>query len=94
MGMNDAGQAPAVNGASKYLLRAEGFVVLALAAVLFWRGGYSWVLFALLFLVPDISMSDAARHSSNTSLNAGTSNSAEIFSSRAKPLLLRMAFEA
>jgi hypothetical protein len=30
--------------------------VLALAVVLYWRGGFSWVLFALLFLVPDVSM--------------------------------------
>lgn len=47
---------PGVSGGPKYLLRAEGLVVLALVVVLFWRGAYSWVLFAVLFLVPDISM--------------------------------------
>jgi len=46
----------AVNGGPKYLLRAEGLTVLALAVVLYWRGGFSWILFAVLFLVPDVSM--------------------------------------
>lgn len=46
----------AVTGAPRYLLRAEGLVVLTLVSVLFWRGGYSWILFAVLFLVPDLSM--------------------------------------
>jgi hypothetical protein len=46
----------AVSGGPKYLLRAEGFAVLALAVVLYWRGGFSWILFAVLFLVPDVSM--------------------------------------
>jgi hypothetical protein len=46
----------AVRGGPKYLLRAEGFAVLALAVVLYWRGGFSWILFAVLFLVPDVSM--------------------------------------
>jgi len=40
----------------KYLLRAEGLAVLGLVIALFWRAAYSWVLFAVLFLVPDISM--------------------------------------
>jgi len=47
---------PGVTGGPKNLLRAEGLVVLGLVVVLFWRGGYSWILFGLLFLVPDISM--------------------------------------
>jgi len=42
--------APSVSGSPKYLLRAEGLVVLGLVVVLFWRGGYSWVLFVVLFL--------------------------------------------
>ena len=46
----------AVSGGPKYLLRAEGLAVLALAAALYWRGGFSWILFAVLFLVPDVSM--------------------------------------
>jgi hypothetical protein len=48
--------APSVSGAPKYLLRTEGLVVLGLAVVLFWRGAYSWGLFMVLFLTPDISM--------------------------------------
>jgi hypothetical protein len=48
--------ASAVTGGPKYILRAEGLAVLALAAYLFWHGGYSWILFAALFLVPDVSM--------------------------------------
>ena len=48
--------AQSVEGGPKFLLRAEGLMVLGLVVVLFWRGGYSWVLFAVLFLVPDISM--------------------------------------
>jgi hypothetical protein len=46
----------AVSGGPKYLLRAEGLTVLALAVALYWRGGFSWILFAVLFLVPDVSM--------------------------------------
>jgi hypothetical protein len=48
--------APGASGGPRYLLRAEGLFMLALALVLFWRGAYSWLLFAVLFLVPDISM--------------------------------------
>jgi hypothetical protein len=47
---------PGVGGGPRFVLRAEGLALLGLSAVLFWRGGYSWVLFAVLFLVPDISM--------------------------------------
>ncbi|HEV2909773.1 MAG TPA: DUF4260 domain-containing protein [Candidatus Eremiobacteraceae bacterium] len=46
----------AVSGGPKNLLRVEGLTVLALAVVLYWRGGFSWILFAVLFLVPDVSM--------------------------------------
>jgi len=31
-------------------------MVLGLAVYVYWTGSYSWLLFALLFLVPDISM--------------------------------------
>jgi hypothetical protein len=37
-------------------LRLEGLAVAALAAVLYWRTGTSWWLFAALWLVPDVSM--------------------------------------
>ena len=47
---------PSASGSPRYLLRAEGAVVLALVLVLYWHGGFSWVLFAVLFLAPDISM--------------------------------------
>ena len=46
----------AVSGGPKYLLRAEGLAVLTLAVALYWRGGFSWILFAVLFLAPDVSM--------------------------------------
>lgn len=38
------------------LLRLEGLVVLAFAILLYGRSEGSWLLFALLFLVPDVSM--------------------------------------
>ena len=36
-------------------LRLEGLAVAAVAAYLYARGGHSWLLFAALFLVPDLS---------------------------------------
>jgi hypothetical protein len=48
--------ASGVSGGPRYVLRAEGLVVLVLVIELFWRGAYSWVLFVILFLVPDVSM--------------------------------------
>lgn len=47
---------PGVSGGPRLLLRAEGLMVLGVVVLLFWRGAYSWVLVALLFLVPDVSM--------------------------------------
>jgi hypothetical protein len=38
------------------LLRVEGIVVLALAVLLYWVNGGSWVLFGVLILAPDLSM--------------------------------------
>ena len=38
------------------LLRIEGAVVVALSVLLYWLDGGSWVLFVLMFLVPDLSM--------------------------------------
>ena len=37
-------------------LRSEGLAAFLLAVVLFWLGGYSWLLFGLLFFVPDLSL--------------------------------------
>lgn len=45
----------AVGGAPRAWLRLEGLAVLALAVLLFELGGHSWLLFAALFLVPDVS---------------------------------------
>lgn len=45
----------AVTGAPRAWLRLEGLAVLALAALLYQRGGHSWLLFAVLFLAPDLS---------------------------------------
>ena len=45
----------AVTGAPRVLLRLEGLAVLALALFVWARGGHSWLLFAALFLTPDLS---------------------------------------
>lgn len=45
----------AVTGTPRIILRLEGLAVFALATWLFARGGHSWPLFAILFLVPDVS---------------------------------------
>ncbi len=38
------------------LLRLEGFCYAVAALLIYWQQGFSWWLFALLILVPDISM--------------------------------------
>ncbi len=48
--------AGAVRGAPRTLLRLEGAAVLASAAVAYGELGGSWLTFALLFLLPDLSM--------------------------------------
>ena len=45
----------AVTGAARLWLRLEGLAVLALALLVFARGGHSWMLLAVLFLAPDLS---------------------------------------
>jgi hypothetical protein len=45
-----------VAGSARAILRLEGAVVLAAASIAYAEIGRGWVLFALLFLVPDISM--------------------------------------
>jgi hypothetical protein len=47
--------AGAVTGAPRAWLRLEGAAVLALAVYVHARGGHSWMLFAALFLAPDLS---------------------------------------
>lgn len=46
---------PGVTGAVRGWLRLEGLAVLALATAVFAHGGHSWPLYAILFLVPDLS---------------------------------------
>lgn len=38
------------------LIRAEGLLVLAASATLYFMNGYSWLVFALLLFAPDLSM--------------------------------------
>src|SRR3954468_6249357 len=45
----------AVFGAPRVWLRLEGAAVFALAALMYQRGGHSWIIFAVLFLSPDLS---------------------------------------
>ena len=45
----------AVDGAPRLWLRLEGLAVCALAVLLYAHGGHSWLLFAALFLAPDLS---------------------------------------
>jgi len=40
----------------KILLHVEGLAALAIACIAYWRLGGSWLMFAALFLVPDLSM--------------------------------------
>ena len=47
--------APVVAGMPRVLLRIEGAGIFAIAAVLYWRLGEAWWLFAVLFLAPDRS---------------------------------------
>jgi hypothetical protein len=44
-----------VTGGVRTLLRLEGLAVLSAAVFLYWRGGFSWTEFAVLFLAPDLS---------------------------------------
>ena len=62
--MNTRGEAAAMERRSTtarrtqpaLLLRIEGAVVLALAVLLYWHIGASWLMFALLLLAPDLAM--------------------------------------
>lgn len=43
------------DGGTRSWLRAEGFVILVAAVAAYWHLDASWWMFALLFLVPDVS---------------------------------------
>ena len=45
----------AVAGAPRLILRLEGAAWLIVAAFFYWRLGGSWLVFAILFLAPDLS---------------------------------------
>lgn len=47
--------AGAVVGAPRLILRLEGVALALAAAFFYWRLGGSWILFAVLFLAPDLS---------------------------------------
>jgi hypothetical protein len=51
---------PTATGGMRTLLRAEGLAVLVLSTTLFALGDHSWLLFALLFLAPDVSFAGYA----------------------------------
>ena len=53
--MQAAAQNGCVTGGVRTLLRLEGLAVLTAAVFLYWRMGFSWSEFALLFLTPDLS---------------------------------------
>jgi len=45
----------AVEGGPRLILRIEGAALAIGAAFFYWRAGGSWILFAVLFLAPDLS---------------------------------------
>lgn len=45
-----------MNNSVRTLLRLEGLAILAGAVVYYWYSGESWLVFALFFLAPDLSM--------------------------------------
>ena len=54
--MTVSSDCPAVTGTPLWLLRIEGIALLVLAVAVYARSGSSWVMFAMLFLAPDISL--------------------------------------
>ena len=53
--MQAAAQSGCVTGGVRTLLRLEGLAVTAAAVFLYGQAGFSWMLFAILFLSPDLS---------------------------------------
>jgi len=45
-----------VNGGVRFTMQSEALAVFATATLFYFQAGYSWQMFAVLFLVPDISM--------------------------------------
>ena len=78
----------AVNGAVRVWLRLEGFAFLVFAVYLYSSGGHSWLLFAALFLVPDISL---AGYMAGPRVGAAVYNVAHSY---AGPLVLTIALLA
>lgn len=69
----------------RFWLRLEGLTVAVLAVLIFARAGHSWLLFAVLFLAPDLSL---------IGYLAGPRHGATVYNlvhSYAGPLLLGMA---
>jgi hypothetical protein len=77
--------AGSVHGSVRLWLRLEGLGVLVLAVYLYARDGYSWVVFATLFLAPDISF---AGYLAGPRAGAAVYNAAHSY---AGPLLLAVA---
>ena len=75
----------AVHGSVRLWLRLEGLVVLVLAVYLYARGGHSWVVFATLFFLPDISF---AGYLAGSRVGAAVYNVAHSY---VGPLLLAVA---
>ena len=78
----------AVHGSVRLCLRLEGLVVLVLGAYLYARGGHSWVIFATLFFLPDISF---AGYLAGSRVGAAVYNLAHSY---VGPLLLAVALLA
>jgi len=45
-----------VNGGVRFTMQSEALAILATATFVYFHAGYSWQMFAVLFLVPDVSM--------------------------------------
>jgi hypothetical protein len=77
--------APAVSGLPRLILRLEGGALLLAALYAYWLTGQNWWLFAILFLVPDVSF---AAYLVNPRVGAFTYN---ILHSTVGPLALATA---
>ena len=53
--MRENEQTGSANGGVKLILRFEGLALLAIATVAYWKLGFSWSVFCLFFLTPDLS---------------------------------------
>jgi hypothetical protein len=53
---DERGTEGVVLGFPHLLLRSEGVALFAMASILYWRFGSSWILFVVLLLAPDVGM--------------------------------------